>query len=179
MDKDDDKDKDKPTLVLVSDQSEDEKAEGKKRKRRKRRALTAKQEGFVRGLIKGLSQADAYRAAYQCDAMGSHAIHCEASLLASHPEVTQRLLAHETSMERSVLTSALTRRRWIIERLEAEAVDMDQGSPASRVRSLELLGKDSSVKLWSDVVETVAAEASPDEVRAQLEHRLTALLGKD
>ena len=56
----------------------------KKRQRRKRRALTAKQEGFVRGLIKGLSQADAYRAAYDCDNMGSHAIHCEASQLAAH-----------------------------------------------------------------------------------------------
>ena len=176
MDKDDDKDKDKPTLMLVSDQSEDEKAEGKKKKRRKRRALTAKQEEFVRGLIKGLSQADAYRAAYQCDAMGSHAIHCESSLLASHPEVTARLLAHETSMERAVLTSALTRRRWIIERLEAEAIDMEAGSPASRVRSLELLGK--TERLFADVVVEATESESPDEVRAQLEHRLTALLGK-
>jgi hypothetical protein len=146
----------------------------KKRKRRKRRALTAKQEAFVRGLIKGLSQADAYRAAYDCKAMGSHAIHCESSLLASHPEVTARLLAHEASMERAVLSSALTRRRWIIERLEAEAVDMETGSPASRVRSLELLGK--TERLFADVVETVQSDETPDEVRQQLEARLTALL---
>ena len=77
-------------------------------------------------------------------------------------------------MERAVLSSALTRRRWIIERLEAEAVDMETGSPASRVRSLELLGK--TERLFADVVETVVSDETPDEVRQQLEARLTALL---
>ena len=146
----------------------------KKGRRRKRRALTAKQEAFVRGLVKGLSQADAYRAAYDCKAMGSHAIHCEASQLASHPEVTTRLLAHQTSVERSELSHAATRRRWIVERLEHEARSAE--SDAARVRALELLGKDSSVRMWSDVVETVQADTSPDEVRRELEARLTALL---
>ena len=77
-------------------------------------------------------------------------------------------------MEKAALSSALTRRRWIIERLEAEAVDMEAGSPASRVRSLELLGK--TERLWTDVVETIQSDQSPDEVRRELEARLTALL---
>ena len=163
---------DGPTLTVI-----DGGGEPAKRKRRKRRPLTAKQEAFLAALIRGANQADAYREAYDCEAMGSHAIHCEASLLASHPEVTARLLAHQASIERAAVSSALTRRRWIIERLEAEAVDMEAGSPASRVRSLELLGKDSEVRMWTDVLETVTADASPEDVRQQLEARLTALLG--
>ena len=146
----------------------------KKGKRRKRRALTAKQEAFVRGLVKGLSQAAAYRAAYDTANMGSHAIHCEASQLAAHPEVTARLLAHQTSVERSELSHAATRRRWIVERLTHEATNST--SDAARVRALELLGKDSSVKMWSEIVEEHIVDTSPDEVRRELESRLTALL---
>ena len=165
-------DDDKPILTLVSDQSEADKAEGKKKKR----PLTAKQEPFLSEMIKGATQADAYRAAYSAKGMKPSAIYTEASLLASHPEITRRLLAHEASVERAALTSALTRRRWIVERLEHEAAHAE--SDAARVRALELLGKDSSVRMWSDVVETVEAESTPDEVRAQLEARLTALLAK-
>ena len=159
-----------PVLTVIEGGGEP----AKKRQRRKRRALTAKQEAFVRGLIKGLSQADAYRAAYECANMGSHAIHCEASQLAAHPEVTQRLLAHQTSVERSELSHAATRRRWIVERLTHEATNST--SDAARVRALELLGKDSAVKMWTEVQEHVEVDASPDEVREQLEARLTALL---
>lgn len=172
MDKDDDKDKDKPTLMLVSDQSEDEKAESKKKKR----PLTAKQERFLAEMIRGATQADAYRAAYDAKGMKPSAVYSEASLLAAHPEVTRRLLAHEASIERAALTSSLTRRRWIVERLEHEAAHAE--SDAARVRALELLGKDSSVRMWSEVQEHIEVEASPDELRAQLEHRLTALLAK-
>ena len=161
---------DGPTLTVI-----DGGGEPAKRKRRKRRPLTAKQEAFLAALIRGANQADAYREAYDCEAMGSHAIHCEASLLAAHPEITARLLAAQASIERAALSSALTRRRWIVERLEHEARSAD--SDAARVRALELLGKDSEVRLWTDVIETQTADASPDEVRAQLEARLTALLG--
>tara|TARA_R100000963_G_scaffold26258_1_gene17903 strand:+ start:649 stop:1164 length:516 start_codon:yes stop_codon:yes gene_type:complete len=169
---DDMSDDDKPKLTLVSDQSESEKSETKS----KRRPLTAKQERFLAEMIKGATQADAYRAAYDAKGMKPSAIYTEASLLASHPEITRRLLAHEASVERAALSSALTRRRWIVERLEHEAAHAE--SDAARVRALELLGKDSSVRMWTDVVETVEAETSPDEVRAQLEARLTALLAK-
>ena len=173
-------DKDKPILTLVSDQSESEKIEGKKKKRR---PLTAKQEAFFKALTsggpdgKGMTQADAYKSAYDCENMSDNAIYTEAwKLVTQHPEMTQRILAHQASVERAALTSALTRRRWIVERLEREATHAE--SDAARVRALELLGKDSSVRMWTDVVENVEAEASPDEVRAQLEARLTALLAK-
>ena len=61
-----------------------------------------------------------------------------------------------------------------MERLTHEATNST--SDAARVRALELLGKDSTVKMWTEVQEHVEVDASPDEVREQLEARLTALL---
>jgi hypothetical protein len=167
------KDAKRPDLRLVSAASDG----GKKPKRR---TLTAKQERFVQALTKGgpdgkgMSQADAYRSAYSADRMSSHAVHCEASLLAAHPEVSARVAVHRQAVERSTLTSALTRRRWIVERLEHEAKTAE--GDAARIRALELLGKVSDVALFTDRVEHVDSDRSPDEVREELEQRLLKLV---
>lgn len=52
--------------------------------------LTIKQEKFVQGLIKGLSQRQAYKHAYNAKNMSDNAIDREASLLLKNPKVTQR-----------------------------------------------------------------------------------------
>ena len=169
------KDAKRPDLRLVSAASEG----GKKPKRR---TLTAKQERFVQALTKGgpdgkgMSQADAYRSAYSADRMSSHAVHCEASLLAAHPEVSARVAVHRQAVERSTLTHGLTRRRWIVERLEHEAKTAE--GDAARIRALELLGKVSDVALFSERVEHVDSDRSPDEVRQELEQRLLKLVSE-
>ena len=53
--------------------------------------LTAKEEKFCQGIVKGLSQADAYRQAYDCEASSNETIHTEASLLRKDPQITQRI----------------------------------------------------------------------------------------
>ena len=88
--------------------------------------------------------------------------------------VALRLQAHRDSVDRSVVSSALSRRRWIVERLEHEAAHAE--SDAARVRSLELLGKTTDVRLFADIVETSTNDASPEQVRAELELKLTSLL---
>lgn len=52
--------------------------------------LTVKQEKFVQNLIKGMSQADAYRDAYSTKKMSDNAIYREASLLLKNPKVAKR-----------------------------------------------------------------------------------------
>ena len=64
-----------------------------------------------------------------------------------------------------------------MERLEAEAKDMQEGTSSSRVRALELLGKTQEIKLFADVVETSTSDATPEQVKAELEAKLMALLG--
>ena len=168
-------DKDGPKLTVIE-------GGGEPPKKGKRRALTAKQEAFVKALTtggpdgKGMTQTDAYKAAYNCEQMSDKAIYTEAwKLCTHHPEVTRRILSQQAVLERAALSSGLTRRRWIVERLEHEARSAE--SDAARVRALELLGKDSEVQMWQDhVIQTQTAEASPDDVRRELEARLTALL---
>jgi phage terminase small subunit len=142
----------------------------------KRRKLTAKQERFLAEMIRGATQADAYRAAYDCAKSSPSAVYTEAGRLMAHPEITRRLHAHQASVERSAASSALSRRRFVLEGLEREATDA--ASDSARVAALVALGKTQGVDLFTDRVEQVGADQSPEEVRALLEERLSALLGK-
>ena len=159
----------RPDLRLVGAASEG----GKKPKRR---TLTAKQERFVAEVIKGATASDAYRAAYSAAGMKPSAIWSESSRLMGNPLVASRLQAARASIERSSVSSALSRRRWIVERLEHEAKTAE--GDAARIRALELLGKVSDVALFSERVEHVDSDRSPDEVREELEQRLLKLVSE-
>lgn len=52
--------------------------------------LTAKQEKFIRNIVKGLSQIEAYKDAYNAKGMSDNAISREASLLMKNPKISQR-----------------------------------------------------------------------------------------
>lgn len=54
-------------------------------------ALTAKQEAFAQGIVSGLSQADAYRKAYNAKNMKDAVIHVKASELMSNGKVAGRV----------------------------------------------------------------------------------------
>lgn len=158
---------DAPKLTLVEG--------GKGAKASKGRKLTAKQEAFLAGLIRGQSQYEAYCGAYSAEGMKRSAIDTEAWRLAGHPEIARRLHAHQGSVERAAQASALSRRRLVLERLEHEATNAE--SDSARVRALELLGKTHDVGLFVERIETDNTERSPDELRTELQARLTALLG--
>ena len=142
----------------------------------KRRKLTAKQERFLAEMIRGATQADAYRTAYNAKGMKPSAIYTEAGRVMANPEVSRRLHAHQDSVERSAASSALSRRRFVLEGLEREATDA--ASDSARVAALVALGKTQGVDLFTARVEQVGADRTPDEVRAALEQRLAALLGR-
>ena len=163
-------DKKKPDLYIIEGDSEAPKPKATAKKRR----LTAKQERFVAEVIKGSTQADAYRTAYEAKGMKPSAIYTEANRLMGNPEIARRLQANRDSIQRSAVSSALSRRRWIVERVEHEAANAE--SDAARVRSLELLGKTTDIKLFADIVETSTSDTSPEQVKAELEAKLTKIL---
>ena len=163
-------DKKKPDLYIIEGDSEAPKPKATAKKRR----LTAKQDRFVAEVIKGSTQADAYRTAYEAKGMKPSAIYTEANRLMGNPEIARRLQANRDSIQRSAVSSALSRRRWIVERLEHEAANAE--SDAARVRSLELLGKTTDIKLFADIVETSTSDTSPEQVKAELEAKLTKIL---
>jgi len=53
--------------------------------------LTIKQENFCQAIVDGLSQSDAYRAAYEAGNMSDNAIAVEASRLMDNPNVSLRV----------------------------------------------------------------------------------------
>ena len=162
---------DAPKLTLVEGGKD---ADGDKPKQAKRK-LTAKQERFLSGLIRGQSQYEAYCNAYSAKGMKRSAIDTEAWRLSAHPEIARRLHAHHASIERAASASALSRRRLVLERLEHEAVNAE--SDSARVRALELLGKTHDVGLFVERIETDSGDRSPDDLRRELQDKLTALLG--
>lgn len=52
--------------------------------------LTAKQEKFIQNIVKGMSQRQAYKDAYNADGMTDNAIDREACLLMQNPKVAKR-----------------------------------------------------------------------------------------
>ena len=167
-----------PHLTVIDGGAGTAKPKPKHQGNAKRRPLTAKQEAFLAEMIKGATQADALRASRDCSKWKPSAIYTEANRLMGHPEVHRRLLAHQASVERSAASTALSeraeRRAFVLEGLEREA--RTAASDSARVQALALLGKTSGVDLFTDRVETVS-DQSPDDVKRELERRLSDLLG--
>ena len=75
--------------------------------------LTAKQEKFVQNLVKGMTQRQAYKDAYDAENMQDNSIDTEAWKLTQNPEIAQRYneLIQET-VDETVLTVKEKRRMY-------------------------------------------------------------------
>jgi phage terminase small subunit len=115
--------------------------------------LTGKQTQFVQGVLRGLSQSDAYREAYSAENMSDKATWTEASKLFSHPVVSQRIAAGRKRQEDSAVHSAATLRSHIQKTL----YDMttEGNTDQAKLRGCELLGKLTSVSAFTERVEQV------------------------
>ena len=149
---------------------------------KKEKELTAKQEAFAQAIVCGvlvdetgkkkhLNASDCYRSVYNVsETTKPSSIWTEASKLLSNPKVSQRIDVLKGQMETHALSSSLSERDKIIERLWVMA---DNGqAEASQLRSLELLGK--SIGLFSDRVE-ISETKNLDEVERELVEKLSAL----
>lgn len=128
--------------------------------------LTAKQEEFVQGIIKGLSQADAYRAAYSTKSMSDKTIHEEASKLMASPKIATRVkelrdkISSEsimTAQERLELLSRIARGEEpekIVQFVEGERVEFE--IPASLKARREAI--DTMNKMTGEYVQKVVAD---------------------
>ena len=139
--------------------------------------LTPKQRAFVEGIVKGKlgSHIDVYMSVYdvartKTGGIPKHA-YVDCSKLMSHPKISLAISNGLQRREDSLLASAHRTRAYVIEQLYKESQSAD--SDASRVRSLELLGR--SVSLFSDVVETKESRSS-DLIESEIESRLVELL---
>ena len=87
--------------------------------------LTAKQELFVQKIIEGMSQADAYRSAYNTKRMTDKTIWENASRLMADSKVTARLTELRNELAKPSIMSAQERLEWLTERIADDDVDIN------------------------------------------------------
>ena len=154
-----------------------------KGKGRARTRLTAKQSKFL-DLILGIGVENAYtytaayKSAYDCKKMSDANIRKEAHLLFHSPNFSPFYEERKRQLEETRLTQSLGRRDKIITALEQESRDFENGSPTSRVRALELLGKIREVNLFSNNHVIEDESKSADQIKKELDDKIRLLLGE-
>ena len=145
--------------------------------KQKRVKLTPKQQHFCELLVYGLdddgkplSQSEAYRRSYSTKG-SDKVVWVESCKLAANPKVAAMINRLRQQREVATQASGLSERDYIFKHLRAIIEDENEAS-ASRVKSLELLGKHHS--LWTDTVQVKQTNA--DELKQQLATRLDDLL---
>ena len=136
--------------------------------------LTPKQEGFAQGVAKGETQSMAYRNNYDCSNMKPESVWTAAANLMNNEKVTARVAALMQAQEAAMLKDAVRLRRHVMQGLLRESEDFDKGSPMSRIRALELIGKTNVVGLFKDDREG-GKERDPAEIEAELRDRLRSM----
>jgi phage terminase small subunit len=137
--------------------------------------LTGKQSAYIQAILKGANQSDAYREAYNAENMSDGTVWSEASKLFANPKVSARIKAGRARQEEVAVHSGAALRLHV----EKELFDMTTKaeSDQAKLRALELLGKLEKVGAFTERVEQVANDASPEEIRAELEERLKKAFG--
>ena len=75
--------------------------------------LTAKQEKFVRNLIKGMSQREAYKNSYNAENMSDKVIDNEASILFNSREISMRYKELQDKLDKATIMTAQERLEYL------------------------------------------------------------------
>jgi len=137
--------------------------------------LTSKQSAYVRAILKGSNQSDAYREAYNAANMSDQAIWTEAGRLFRHPEVSRRITAGRAAQERQALHTGASLRLHVERQLFELSTKAE--SDQAQLRALELLGKLDKVGAFTERVEQVTNQMTAEEVTKQLEEKLKLAFG--
>ena len=113
--------------------------------------LTGKQEEFAKNIVQGMSQADAYRSAYDAEDMSDNAIYREASLLVDNPKVAQRIMELRNELARPTIMSAQERLEWLSYLVNADAGTTD------KLRAIDIMNK-----MTGEYVQKIEADVKSD-----------------
>jgi hypothetical protein len=138
--------------------------------------LTGKQTLFVQGILKGLSQSDAYRGAYNCTNMADNSVWREASVLFANPKVSARIKAGQRRQEEAAVHTGLSLRHHVERELYALSTKAD--TDQARLRALELLGKTEKCGIFVERTADVTETMTPEELQVELETKLKAAFEK-
>lgn len=98
--------------------------------------LTPKQEVFVQGIIKGLSQADAYREAYNTSRMTDKSIHECASKLMADTKIVSRVKELREQLDKETIMSAQKRLEWLTEAIGNKDIAVND-----KLKAIDIMNK--------------------------------------
>lgn len=102
--------------------------------------LTVKQEKFIQELVKGKSQRQAYKAAYNCRRMKERTIDKKASWLFNRDDIRGRYEELRKEAEKDAVLSAVEMRRKIIKKLSEIAFEDENDKFRSRQDQIRAMG---------------------------------------
>ncbi len=114
--------------------------------------LTAKQEAFVQNIIQGMSQADAYRSAYDASKMSDKTIHERASVLAAQDKVKTRLAELRDKLANEKIMTAQERLQWLTDLIKSQ-----EASNTDKLKALDIMNK-----MDGEYVQKIAAEVQTE-----------------
>lgn len=112
--------------------------------------LTAKQEKFVQGIIDGMSQADAYRSAYDTSRMSDKTVYEKASRMMSDDKIRARLEELRDKMITPSIMSAQERLEWL-----TELVINPRSFTQDKLKAIDIMNK-----MQGEYVQKVQAEVT-------------------
>jgi hypothetical protein len=142
----------------------------------KKRTLSKKEQGFIRDVALGETKAQAYRNNYNTKTK-PHRHGSDASKLASKPIISQEIEAFKVALMAREYQEGAKLKAFIMHQLTLHALNEDN-PPASRIRSLELLGKSYDVGLFVDRKEVTTINNSND-IKAKLIEQLKEVMYKN
>ena len=113
--------------------------------------LTGKQEEFAKNIVQGMSQADAYRSAYDVEDMSDNAIYVEASRLMDNPKVSLRIKELRDTLAKPTIMSAQERLEWLSYLVGADAGTTD------KLRAIDIMNR-----MTGEYVQKIEADVKSD-----------------
>lgn len=112
--------------------------------------LTAKQEQFAQNIIKGMSQADAYRSAYPKQKMSDKTIWEAASRLMTNDKVVARIEELRAQIAGEAIMDAQRRLEWL-----TAVICSDAETTGDKLKAIDLMNK-----MQGEYVQKVQAEVT-------------------
>jgi hypothetical protein len=139
-------------------------------KREKQSRLTPQQHLFVRAILDGKTQIQAYKDAYNTNASDA-VIAVNANRLLKNKKITALLGSLEETLKEKIIEDAVKTRRFVMERLHARATTAKTES--SELKALELMGK--AVGMFTERVEQTVEQISTEKLKEELKSHLKLL----
>lgn len=135
--------------------------------------LTPKQYRFATLSFSGLSNVDAYRAAYNCEGANNHTVSVAAGELMENPVIIRKIRDLRLQAEEKSTLSALLSRNFVLNGLMRLATGAEKESV--QLGALQTLGKTVGIDLFRDIHVTERVTRTPEDVERELKEKLDAM----